>query len=266
MIEIKKSILKEFENLVNSKEKLSELATGIKEIREKWNKSATVSSKIDHNFQKEFSKLNESFNGVYELEFNRVHLSLIRRGIIFDGIVMQPIHLEKAGSEQVLFELTLDELSFTGLWYGLQNQKLYVREVRLDRPNFRVVASPSHSVSQQDKAPQRKVRSPVALLENELRKSIKNLPLAGIHVGRVLVNQAQVFFLNFLSQQELLAKEASFTALDLNWTPIQPWETPFNARGFEFELEGVTYALPDGVHQISSKKVFISSLEETIEL
>ena len=45
-----------------SKEKLSELATGIKEIREKWNKSATVSSKIDHNFQKEFSKLNESFN------------------------------------------------------------------------------------------------------------------------------------------------------------------------------------------------------------
>ena len=61
-IEIKKSILKEFENLVNSKEKLSELATGIKEIREKWNKSATVSSKIDHNFQKEFSKLNESFN------------------------------------------------------------------------------------------------------------------------------------------------------------------------------------------------------------
>ena len=144
-------------------------------------------------------KLNESFNGVYELEFNRVHLSLIRRGIIFDGIVMQPIHLEKAGSEQVLFELTLDELSFTGLWYGLQNQKLYVREVRLDRPNFRVVASPSHSVSQQAKAPQRKVRSPIALLENELRKSIKNLPLAGIHVGRVLVNQAQVFFLNFLS-------------------------------------------------------------------
>ena len=211
-------------------------------------------------------KLNESFNGVYELEFNRVHLSLIRRGIIFDGIVMQPIHLEKAGSEQVLFELTLDELSFTGLWYGLQNQKLYVREVWLDRPNFKVVSSPSHSVSQQAKAPQRKVRSPIALLENELRKSIKNLPLAGIHVGRVLVNQAQVFFLNFLSQQELLAKEASFTALDLNWTPNQPWETPFNARGFEFELEGVTYALPDGIHQISSKKVFISSLEETIEL
>jgi len=53
-------------------------------------------------------KLNESFNGVYELDFNRVHLSLIRRGIFLDGIVMKPSHPEKANAEQVLFELTLD--------------------------------------------------------------------------------------------------------------------------------------------------------------
>lgn len=212
------------------------------------------------------NKLNESFNGVYELDFNRVHLSLIRRGIIFDGIVMQPIHLENADSDQVLFELTLDELSFRGFWYGLQSQELFVGEIRLSRPNFQVVSTPSRSLSQPDEASQSEVRSPIALLENELRKSIKKLPLSGIYVGSILVNQAQVFFLNFLSQQELLAKEASFTALDLHWIPNQTWKTPFNARGFEFDLEGVTYALPDGIHQISSKKVFISSLDETIDL
>ena len=35
-------------------------------------------------------KLNESFNGVYELDFNRVHLSLFRRGIFLVGTVLKP--------------------------------------------------------------------------------------------------------------------------------------------------------------------------------
>ena len=60
--ESKKQILKEFENLINSKEKLSDLANGIKEIRNKWNKVENVSIPNEQILQKEFSKLNEAFS------------------------------------------------------------------------------------------------------------------------------------------------------------------------------------------------------------
>ena len=61
-IELKKNILNEFKNLIENKEKLNELAIGIKEVREKWNSVSEISPIIDHQLQKEFSKLNESFN------------------------------------------------------------------------------------------------------------------------------------------------------------------------------------------------------------
>jgi len=211
-------------------------------------------------------RLNESFNGVYELDFNRVHLSLIRRGIFLDGIVMKPTHPERATAEQELFALTLDQLAFTGLWYGLWDQELYVGEISLDRPNFQALSSPIPTFSGEDVNPVNATRSPVFLLETELKKSIAKLPFSGVKVNRLVVEQAQVFFLNFLSKHELLAKNASFKALDMQWVPNQTWNTPFNARGFEFELKDVTFTLPDGVHRITSGRVFLSSLDGTIDL
>ena len=44
------------------KEKLSDLIKGITVVRENWNRVGDISPKIDHQLQKEFSKLNESFN------------------------------------------------------------------------------------------------------------------------------------------------------------------------------------------------------------
>ena len=211
-------------------------------------------------------KLNDSFNGVYELDFNRVHLSLIRRGIFLDGIVMKPMHPEKASAKQALFELTLDQLAFKGLWFGLWDQELYVREVSLDRPNFQVLASIPPSSLDKDAGSISTTRSPVFLLENELKKSIANLPFSGVKVSTLVVDHAQVFFLNFLSKNELLAKNASFRAVDMHWLVKKTWNTPFNARGFEFELENVSFPLPDGVHRITSDLVLLSSLEGTMDL
>jgi hypothetical protein len=211
-------------------------------------------------------KLNESFNGVYELDFNRVHLSLIRRGIFLDGIVMKPMHPERATSQQVLFELTLDQLALKGLWFELWDQELYVREISLDRPNFQVVDSPLPSSLDKVADSTTPTRSPVFLLETELKKSIGKLPLSGIKVRSLVLHHAQVFFLNFLSKHELLAKNASFKAVDMHWISGKAWKTPFNARGFEFELEDVTFTLPDGVHRITSDRVLLSSLDGTIDL
>ena len=61
-IEKKKNILIEFRCLIEKKEKLSDLVKGITVVRENWNRVGDISPKIDHQLQKEFSKLNESFN------------------------------------------------------------------------------------------------------------------------------------------------------------------------------------------------------------
>lgn len=211
-------------------------------------------------------RVNESLNGVYEFDFNRVHLSLIRRGIFLDGIVMKPIHPEKATADQVLFELTLDEIAITGLWYGIGDQELYFHQIRLDRPNFQVLGIRKSPSRERDEQQVVGTRTPIILLETELKKSIQRLPFSAVRVENLVVEHAQVFFLNFLSQQELLAKKASFKALDMHWAPNQAWKTPFNARGFEFELEEATFSLPDGVHRITSDRVLLSSLAQTIDL
>jgi len=58
----KKKLLDKFQELVNNKEKLAELAGGIKEIRAEWNLIGDVSQRNQQEIQKEFSKLNETFN------------------------------------------------------------------------------------------------------------------------------------------------------------------------------------------------------------
>ena len=58
----KKKLLEKFEELVNNKEKLAELAGGIKEIRAEWNLIGEVSQRNHQEIQKKFSKLNETFN------------------------------------------------------------------------------------------------------------------------------------------------------------------------------------------------------------
>ncbi len=206
-------------------------------------------------------KLNDSFNGVYDLDFNRVHLSLIRRGIFLEGTVLKPLHPERARADQDLFEFTLDELAFTGLWFNFFEQKLSFRKIALDNPNIRLLQPLSSTPKPADSS-----RSPVFLLENEIKRSVRELGLSSIQVKAIEINHANLFFLNFLSQQELLTKNASLKLLDLDWTPNEVWERPFNARGFEMELAEVTFPLPDGIHSIKSAKVKISSLEKTMDL
>lgn len=61
-LEAKKKLLKTFEELINNKEKLAELAGGIKEIRAEWNIIGDIPQKFQQKIQKEYSKLNETFN------------------------------------------------------------------------------------------------------------------------------------------------------------------------------------------------------------
>ena len=61
-LKLKETLLKDFESLINDKEKLAELANGIKGIREKWKNIGDIPEKFQQKIQKEYSRLNEAFN------------------------------------------------------------------------------------------------------------------------------------------------------------------------------------------------------------
>ncbi|MEY3644465.1 MAG: hypothetical protein RLZZ207_1160 [Bacteroidota bacterium] len=210
-------------------------------------------------------RLQESSNGVYEIDFNRLNFSLIRRGVFLDGITFTPQHPEKARPDQKLFEFTLDELAFTGLWFNFFKQELSVRKITLDNPNIHLLQPLSTASRSAGNPSEVNSPSPVFLLENEIKRSVRKLGLSSIQVAALEINQANLFFLNFLSQQGLITKNASLKLVDLDWTPLEDWVRPFNARGFEIELEEVSFPLPDGIHRITSAKVQISSLEKTMD-
>ena len=186
--------------------------------------------------------------------------------MFLDGIVFKPVHPERARADQDLFEFTLDELAFTGLWFNFFEQKLSFRKIALDNPNIRLLQPLSTAPKRGGSLAEPISRSPVFLLENEIKRSVRQLGLSSIQVKAIEINHANLFFLNFLSQQELLTKNASLKLLELDWTPNEVWERPFNARGFEMELEEVTFPLPDGIHRLKSAIVKISSLEKTMDL
>ena len=61
-IEIKIQLLKEFEELIQTKENIGTLINGIKKIRERWNSVGTISREKHNELQASFSKLNDEFN------------------------------------------------------------------------------------------------------------------------------------------------------------------------------------------------------------
>lgn len=208
-------------------------------------------------------KLNESSEGVYEIGFNRFNLSLLRRGFFLDGIVMKPIHPENSKVDQSLFEFTLDEISFSGLWYDFSDNEFSVSKIHLDNPNLKLINRDSSKPESND-GPSRV--SAIKMLESEIRKSIRRLSLRGFYVHLIEIDHANFFFFNFLSKGELSAKNTSIRIFDLDWTTFENWPTPFNAKGIDFDLEQATFPLPDGVHTIGSDRVHISSLEKTVEI
>jgi|GEM_PF-512644 len=208
-------------------------------------------------------KLNESSGGVYEIGFNRFNLSLLRRGFFLDGIVLKPIHPEKSKVDQSLFEFTLDEISFSGLWYDFSENEFSVSRIHLDNPNLKLINLDSSKVESENASSR---SSAIKILEGEIRKSIRRLSLRGFYVHLIEIDHANFFFFNFLSQGELSAKNTAIRIFDLDWTTSEDWLTPFNAKGIDFDLEEATFPLPDGVHTIGSEKVHISSLGKTVEI
>ena len=141
--EIKKQILKEFETLINSKEKLSDLAKGIKEIRNKWNKIDNVSIPNEHNLQREFSKLNEAFNynfNIYkELKENDLKRNFsLKNQIIYEIKELAKIKdIKNVQTELKLLQSKWEEIGPTFKEHWDEIKKNYWAEVNLIQKRIR---------------------------------------------------------------------------------------------------------------------------------
>jgi hypothetical protein len=91
----KKKLLKRFEELVENKEKLAELAGGIKEIRAEWNIIGDIPQKSQQETQKEFSKLNETFNYNFNIYKELKENDLKRNFSLKNQVIHDLLELEK---------------------------------------------------------------------------------------------------------------------------------------------------------------------------
>ncbi|MBN7814115.1 hypothetical protein [Algoriphagus pacificus] len=210
-------------------------------------------------------KINEATEEVYVVEFNRINFSLLRRGVFMDGIIMKPVDGIVAKPGQTLFDFSLDELAFKSLWYSFSDNIFYIGKLEFDNPNFNINLPEGQEGKKSDSLKVKK-ESPVKALEAEVKKSIEKMKINALVIREIAINHADLFFLNFLSENSLEAENTRLLIKDINLTTQAEWEAPFNARGFEFELEKVNFPLPDGVHSINSDKVFVSSLENQLDI
>lgn len=209
-------------------------------------------------------KVNEATEDVYLIEFNRINFSLIRRGIFLNGLVMKPVHPEARKSGQTLFDFKLDEVGIRGIWYDFFSERFVVNKIFIDNPNIQLDLPEGESlISKPDSSG---IASPVRYLEEEIRKSLGKIKLSKFLIREVEIAHANVFFFNFLSRGNLQAANTSLIVRDIDLSPNTEWKTPFNAAGFEFKLEDVTFPLPDQVHMLTANRVFISSLDKLIDI
>jgi len=213
------------------------------------------------------NKINDATEDVYNIEFNRLNFSLLRRGVFLDGIIMKPVNKIGAKPDQTLFDFSLDEVAFKGLWYSFSDNIFYIGRLEFDNPNINMNL-PEISDRQGIKEDSVKISkvSPIKKLEDEVKKSISAMKLNGLVVRELDIDHADLFFLNFLSEHSLKAQNTRLLVKDIYLTTKEVWKTPFNARGFEFDLEKVSFSLPDNIHSITADKVFVSSLENRFEL
>ncbi|WP_297338076.1 hypothetical protein [Algoriphagus sp.] len=211
------------------------------------------------------SKINESTGGVYEVDFNRLNFSLLRRGVFLNGIVMRPIAGHRVSNDQVVFDFTLDEIAVLDIWYDWSDKIFRVGKIELDNPDLGLIL-PKQEKAQSDSSSGFDKRSPVKELEEEIQKSIQRIPFGGLVIEAIEIKHADLFFLNFLSQKSLKAQNSKVIIENVDWTTGTNWDTPFNAEGFEFDLEQVEFPLSDEVHVILADKVQVSSLENLIDI
>ncbi|MDO9553685.1 hypothetical protein [Rhodonellum sp.] len=208
------------------------------------------------NFLKEKVKL--ASNNKYEIDFDRFYISLLQRGISFDGFVLSPVEselLELSGNP--FYKISMPEISLKNINYLFRKKEFQIGKLSLDSPVIDFFLEKEGLDENQESA--------LKVLQEEIKKSFLGSSLEEIRIKNLFIENADFLFRNFISQHAIQAVNADLWMKDIQLLQMRIPETPFNAEGFSVDLEQFEVMLSDSVHRVKASEIHISSLKQYIQ-
>jgi hypothetical protein len=194
--------------------------------------------------------------GKYQVEFDRVYLSLFRRGLFVEKFELIPVDPAVFDKEKIpYYNISVDQLEILGIGYSRNQGRLSVGELRLTAP---VVQSRQQIGFDEDEN-----SSPLKQLENEIRKSLSG-PLKEVLIEDFYVDQANLLIENFISQKSISADNTNLYLKNIHIRGEQNKGLPFGIQGFRLGFDDFEVTLADSIHKVTAQKVEVSSLEKQI--
>ncbi len=206
-------------------------------------------------------KVSQASEEKYEIDFDRFYISLFARGVIFQGLTLNPVEDAFQGNPDIpYYKIAIPEISLTRIFYLFGKREFQIGLIRLSNPSieFRLEEELEELLEVGE-------TSALQLLEEEIKKSFGDLGLKEIRIKELYVNEADLLLKNFISQKSIKVDHANIRVKDIQLLQERSPQTPFNAEGFVLDLDNFEILLADSVHNIQASEVHISSLEQFIE-
>ncbi|MCH7409732.1 hypothetical protein MM239_10025 [Belliella sp. DSM 111904] len=207
------------------------------------------------------NKVSQASEQKYEVDFDRFYVSLFQRGLIFEGFKLIPVEEAFVDMPDVpYYKIEVPKISLTRLFYAFRKREFQIGMVALSNPSieFRLIEDVESLQESGEK-------SPLQLLEEEIRKSFGEMGLKEIRVKSLVVKEADLLLKNFISQKSIKIDHADILVKDIQLLQDRSPQTPLNAAGFSIDLDNFEILLADSVHNIKASEVHVSSIEQFIK-
>ncbi|WP_143962587.1 hypothetical protein [Litoribacter populi] len=195
--------------------------------------------------------------GKYTIDFKRFYLSILERGFYVENFTLVPSDETLEGEKHLAFHrIEIPEFSVKGINYRFSEKILVLGTIRLTEP---MIQSRLEDMDEDERG-----KSPLRMLEREIKKSVGG-NLQDIVVRDLYVDNADLLLENFISQQSIKAEKTHFHVVNIQILRERETSSPFNAEGFNFQMDNFELLLADSIHTIKANHVDVSSLESYIK-
>ncbi|WP_215224296.1 hypothetical protein [Echinicola shivajiensis] len=204
-------------------------------------------------------QVEEASGGLYEVNFDRFHLSIFERGFYFSGFVLSPTQeaLDSV-SQKPIYKIQAPEIAVRSIGYDFSKKVLNIGVIQFVEPS--VQSKQDLEISDDFSA-----QSRLEQLLVEIKRSVEKVNLEEIIIENLYVEKADLLIENFVSQKSIKAENTNFHIKDILMLNPRAKPTPFNAAGFNFTLENFEMLLADSVHNLQASQIHVSSLDNYIQ-
>ncbi|WP_186753848.1 hypothetical protein [Echinicola salinicaeni] len=204
-------------------------------------------------------KVEEASGGLYEVNFDRFHLSIFERGFYFSGFVLSPTkEAIDSVSKKPIYKVQAPEIAVKFVGYDFSEKVLDIGEIRFVEPSVQ-------SKQDLELIDDFSTESRLEQLLGEIKRSVENVRLKEIIIENLYVEKADLLIENFVSHKSIKAENTNIQIKDILMLNPRPKPTPFNAAGFNFTLENFEMLLADSVHNLQASEIQVSSLDNYIQ-